>query len=98
MLIEPCGPVYLCLDATLQEQPLDDAAPVELPDISRYPLPSPPDPTPDAVAAAARLLVDAEYPVLLVGRGAQDSAGWDDTVTLAELLGAAVLTDLKRAT
>ncbi len=95
MLIEPRGPVYLCLDATLQEQPLDAGSPVELPDVARYPLPPPPAPTSDAVATAARLLVGAERPLLLAGRGAHSDDGWGDTVELAELLGAAVLTDLK---
>jgi thiamine pyrophosphate-dependent acetolactate synthase large subunit-like protein len=95
MLIEPRGPVYLCLDATLQEQPLDDTSPVDLPDVARYPLPAPPPPPSDAVVAAARLLVSAERPVLLVGRATRTDDGWSEVVELAELLGAAVLTDLK---
>jgi thiamine pyrophosphate-dependent acetolactate synthase large subunit-like protein len=39
---EPKGPVYICLDATIQEQPVDPA--IELPPLDRFPMASPADP------------------------------------------------------
>lgn len=89
--LEPCGPVYVCLDAGLQEQKL--ATPVALPDVASFAAPTAPAPDTDAVARAARLLVEAEHPVLLLGRTAATAAAWADLVALAELLGAAVITD-----
>ena len=44
-LTEPAGPTYVCFDATLQEQPLEQ--PVEIPDLSRFGVP----PSPQADAA-----------------------------------------------
>lgn len=92
---EPCGPVYVCFDAGLQEQRLDLSRPVPLPDPSRYPLPSVIEPPREAVEQAARWLVEAQFPVILLGRNSQGEAAWNDLVALAEALGAAVLTDPK---
>ncbi len=95
MLAEPRGPVYLCFDAGLQEQRLDPARPIELPDPAAYALAAPPPPPPEAVREVARMLAGASFPVLLAGRAARTQRGWDDLVALAEALGAAVLTDFK---
>ena len=89
--VEPRGPVYVCLDAGLQEQRL--AEPIALPDVGAYPLPTPPAPDPDAVARAAALLVAAERPVLLLGHTGGTESGWAATIALAEMLGLAVVTD-----
>ncbi len=89
--LEPRGPVYVCLDQGLQEERL--AAPVAMPDLANVVPPSAPAPDPDAVDRAARLLVEAERPLLLLGRSSASDAAWADTVALAELLGAAVTTD-----
>ena len=89
--LEPCGPVYVCLDAGLQEQRL--ATPIVLPDVASYPHPVPPAPEPSAVARAAAMLVAAERPVLLLGHTGGSERGWAATLALAEALGAAVVTD-----
>ena len=89
--VEPCGPVYVCLDAGLQEQRL--TAPVALPEVGAYPPPTQPAPDPDAVAQAAALLIAAEHPVLLLGHTGGTESGWAATITLAEKLGLAVVTD-----
>jgi thiamine pyrophosphate-dependent acetolactate synthase large subunit-like protein len=89
--LEPRGPVYVCLDAGLQEQRL--GAPVALPDVASFPPPSPPSPDPAAVARAAALLVAAEHPVLLLGHTGGTASGWAATIALAESLGLAVVTD-----
>lgn len=90
-MVEPGGPIYLCLDAGLQEERL--AQPPLLPDLSRYPLPAPIEPPPDAVRTSAEWLLAAQYPVIALGRIPQDRAAWDNLVELAELVGAAVVQD-----
>ena len=89
----PNGPVYVCLDAAIQEQPVTE--PIEFPDPNRY-RPAPPS-RPDAVAVAeaARLLAAAERPLTLYGRCRRTEADWGRRVALAERLGAAMLSDLK---
>jgi len=88
---EPRGPVFLTLDAGLQEQRVDPS--LELPDLSRYPLAAPVAPPPDAVRTAASWLVAARDPVILTGDGDRTQATWDRLVELAELLSAAVISD-----
>ena len=61
---EPQGPVYLCLDAGLQEQPLE--RPVPVPDVARFQPASAPHADPRAIDEAARQLVEARLPLILV--------------------------------
>jgi thiamine pyrophosphate-dependent acetolactate synthase large subunit-like protein len=89
----PPGPTYVCLDAALQEE-LADPLP-ELPPLARYVAPGPADPSPEALATAKRLLVQAERPLLMLGRVSAKREDWDRRVALAEQLGAHVLTDIK---
>jgi len=91
----PCAPTYVCLDAALQEAPLE--APVDLPDPSRHRPAPPPEPPAGSVARSARALQAAERPLILVGRTGRDERSWAERVALAERLGACVLTDLKVA-
>jgi acetolactate synthase-1/2/3 large subunit len=88
-LTEPCGPVYVCFDVTLQEMPLEQAPP--LPEVARYAPPAPIAPNPAALEEAARLLVHAERPVILADRAGRHAANVPALVRLAETLGAAVL-------
>lgn len=90
---EPQGPVYINLDAEVQEAPYAAGRP--MPDLGRYrPVPAPaPDPT--MLEEAARLLTGARRPAILMGRATRDPADWDRRVRLAESLGAMVITDLK---
>jgi thiamine pyrophosphate-dependent acetolactate synthase large subunit-like protein len=90
---EPQGPVYVNLDAGLQEQAL--AAPVPLPAIERFPAAVPGSPPPDAVREAARLLDAARRPLLMIGRVSRNAPDFDARVALAERLGAVALTDIK---
>ena len=50
---EPAGPVYLCYDVDLQEQPL--STPLQLPDVSRYAAARPVQADPDATGADGTL-------------------------------------------
>ena len=95
-MTEPRGPVYICLDAGLQEERIEGD--IELPDVARYPLPGPIEPSPEDVKEAIRWLASAQFPVILLGRVAQNDQAWKNVVELAELLGAAVLADPKSQT
>ncbi len=89
----PQGPVYVCLDAALQEERLAAGRVVPALDLVRFPLPAAIPPSDEDIAAAALRLVSAAEPTILVGRiGAPAHAALR---ALAETLGAAVLSDLK---
>jgi thiamine pyrophosphate-dependent acetolactate synthase large subunit-like protein len=91
----PTAPVYVCLDVSVQEDPLPPGT--EIPDPARFRPSATPAPAPDAVAAAARVLAGARRPLILAGRVGRSADAWDLRVRLAERLGARVLTDLKCA-
>ena len=86
---EPCGPVYLCYDADLQEARLTE--PVAIPDVNRFAPPPPLPANPDALRQAAEMLADAEHPVIIVGTVGRNPAAVEHLVELAELLAAPVL-------
>jgi thiamine pyrophosphate-dependent acetolactate synthase large subunit-like protein len=88
----PAGPVYVCLDQTLQEQPA--LAPAMAP-LDRFPAPQPGRPAPEAVAETLAAIRGARSPLLLFGRVSPDPDAWVARVKLAEATGADVLTDLK---
>jgi thiamine pyrophosphate-dependent acetolactate synthase large subunit-like protein len=91
---KPSAPVYVCLDAAVQESELP-ARGIELPNPARHPAPPAPGPLPEQVDAALVMLVSAARPLILMGRVSRDDEDWARRVALAEALGAAVLTDLK---
>jgi len=89
----PCGPVYIVLDVTTQEEPFDAAH--DLPDVSRFKAIPQPAPDPALLEEAARLLSGAKSPVILSGRVSRSPEAWRERVRLAEQLDAPVFTDLK---
>jgi thiamine pyrophosphate-dependent acetolactate synthase large subunit-like protein len=89
----PQGPVFVCLDAALQEEAL--AAPVTPPALDRTPVAATGVAPPEAVRDAARILSSARRPLMMIGRVSNDPADFARRVALAERLGAAVLTDIK---
>jgi acetolactate synthase-1/2/3 large subunit len=86
---EPAGPVYLALDAGLQEQPLEEE--VVPPDYARLAVPSAIGPDPAALRRLAESLVAAERPVIIPGYVGRDPRAFDLLVRLAELLGCGVV-------
>ena len=90
---EPKAPVYICLDAGLQEQTLDRKP--RLPDVSRYTPAPAASPSPDSIKAVVDLLAEAKNPLLLIGRGSVKREAWERRVRLAELSGASVLTSIR---
>lgn len=89
----PFAPTYVCLDAVMQESPLDEVPP--LPDLDRFRPYEPPAPSDETVAKIVEALREAKRPLLMVGRVGRGQQEWDERVRLAEALGAAVVTDLK---
>jgi thiamine pyrophosphate-dependent acetolactate synthase large subunit-like protein len=89
----PKGPVYLNFDLALQEDPIDAVPP--LPDVARFRPPPAPEPSGALIEEAARLLAEAERPVILMGRCSRDPAAWEKRIALAEAAGARVMTDRK---
>ncbi len=86
----PYGPVYICLDAGLQESPL--AEEVTIPDAARFaPPPSPAVPR-QSVLKALQAINGAKFPLILMGRVSRKQGDWDRRVRFAEAVGAAVLT------
>ena len=86
----PYGPVYICLDAGLQESSL--AEEILIPDAARFaPAPSPAAPR-DSVLKALKAIDKAKFPLILMGRVSRKQADWDRRVRFAEAIGAAVLT------
>ncbi|MBX9773875.1 MAG: thiamine pyrophosphate-binding protein [Xanthobacteraceae bacterium] len=91
----PAGPVYVNLDATLQESRLDH--PLAQADAGRFAVPLPSDPNPALVARAVSLIGRARRPVIMAGRVTRSVDGWNQRITLAETIKSRVLTDLKSA-
>jgi thiamine pyrophosphate-dependent acetolactate synthase large subunit-like protein len=89
----PSAPVYVCLDVSLQEQPLP--TPPAIPEVRRDRTPRSNGPDVLAVAATLELLGAARRPLFLLGRFGRDERDWDRRVALAERYGALVISDLK---
>jgi acetolactate synthase-1/2/3 large subunit len=84
----PMAPVMIVADGELQEGPIADDAKFYIPKLARA---MPPQGDSGSVAEAARLLVAAENPVILLERTARTADGLKYTVELAELLQAPVV-------
>ena len=89
----PQGPVYVNLDAEMQEAPL--AAPLPPITAVRYVPAAAQVPPAETIREAAAILRGAKTPMFLIGRVSRNPADWDARVALAEMLNATVLTDLK---
>jgi thiamine pyrophosphate-dependent acetolactate synthase large subunit-like protein len=85
----PYEPVALSLDGGLQEEPIHENG--EKLYVPRYVASSPPQGDSGAVREAARLLANAERPVIVVDRAARTPNGIKLLVELAELLQAPVV-------
>lgn len=89
----PSAPVYVCLDAGLQEASLDQ--PLQFPNIDRFKAPPAPRAQQQTIEEAATLLSQAKCPIILVGRGERSTKAWNARIALAERLGACVITEMK---
>ena len=82
MMTEPRGPIYMCYDAWLQEQPLDHD--VAMPPAGAAKVPTRIAPEPDALAAAADLIAAAARPVIIAEYVGREPEGFHALVALAE--------------
>jgi thiamine pyrophosphate-dependent acetolactate synthase large subunit-like protein len=82
-------PVVLCANGFLQEEPMPEADRRTL-KIPKLTVPTPPAGDPNAVNEVAKMLVNAENPVIVAGRVARTPEGIKLLVELAELLQAPV--------
>jgi thiamine pyrophosphate-dependent acetolactate synthase large subunit-like protein len=88
MMTEPRGPIYMCYDAWLQEQPLEQDVPLPRKDSVKAPSRMAPDPA--ALQTAADMLLDSKRPVILAEFVGREPEGFHGLVELAEALGAPV--------
>lgn len=88
-MTEPSGPVYVALDADLQEAELTSVPPRI--DWARVASGSRMGPDPAALDDAVQRLVAAERPVIVAGYAGRDAAAFDQIPALAEALGAGVI-------
>ncbi|HEV8686794.1 MAG TPA: thiamine pyrophosphate-binding protein [Gaiellaceae bacterium] len=84
----PQGPVYIALDAGLQEDEVAEDVP--LPDWEQLKTPSRIGPDPAALRTLAERLCASERPVLVAGYAGRDPNAFGQLVELSELLGAGV--------
>jgi acetolactate synthase-1/2/3 large subunit len=84
----PTLPVLVVADGALQENPIPDGAKLSIPKLTPV---SVPQGDPGAVTETARLLVNAENPVIVADRYARTPAAAPRLVELAELLQCAVV-------
>jgi acetolactate synthase-1/2/3 large subunit len=89
----PMAPVMLSLDAELQENPISDAETLRIPKLSKV---IPPQGDAAALAELAKMLVNAETPVIICDRVARTPAGMARLVDLAETLQCAVVDNAGR--
>ena len=86
---EPCGPVYLCYDAGLQEQKLE--RPVDVSEIASGAQPTAVQADPEALRKSAEMLASAERPVIVTEFTGRHPEAVGELVALAEEIAAAVI-------
>jgi len=80
----PMGPVLLVADSEMQENPIDEDEPLQIPKVPRF---AAAQGDSGAVAELAKLLVDAENPLIMADRGVPGPNGvLNHLVELAEVL------------
>jgi acetolactate synthase-1/2/3 large subunit len=85
MMTEPRGPIYICYDAWLQEQPLDRE--IKMPPAGAARAPTQMAADPKALEEAAGLIAAAEKPVIIAEYVGRAQAGFHALVELAETAG-----------
>ena len=88
-MTQPCGPVYICYDAEIQEKEYTEFPP--LPDPKKFLPPAPPAASQPTLQRVAQALLDSEHPVIVADRLGRSAVAFDALVKLAELLNIPVL-------
>jgi acetolactate synthase I/II/III large subunit len=89
----PMGPVFIALDAELQENPIPEGVNLQIPKFAPV---VPPQGDPAAIAEAAKMLVNAQNPLIVCDRVARTPAGMANLVALAEALQCGVIDNAGR--
>jgi acetolactate synthase-1/2/3 large subunit len=89
----PMGPVLIVADSELQEHPIEEGVNPRVPKLT---IAAPPQGDSGSVAEAAKMLVQAENPLIVVDRYARTQAGIDLLVELAETLQVPVIDQAAR--
>ncbi|MFQ5742998.1 MAG: thiamine pyrophosphate-binding protein [Acidobacteriota bacterium] len=89
--VPPGGPTFVTFSKDLWEQEVSRA---EILPRSRSELDLDLEPNPDQVSRLADMLLDAELPVIVVGRELNRFGGTDELIAIAQLLGAPVFMDV----
>ena len=89
----PMGPVFLALDAELQENPIPNAENLRIPKFEPV---IPPQGDSGALAEAAKMLVEAQNPLIICDRLARTPAGMASLIGLAETLQCGVIDNVGR--
>ena len=89
----PYGPVVIAADKYMQEGPIPEGSKLVIP---KYSPTKAPQGDEESVVEAARMLVNAEFPVIIAERAARTEAGLKYMVELAELLQAGVVDTIQR--
>ena len=88
-MTEPKGPVYICLDTDVQEAKI--TSPMVVPYAQLFRPPPGPGANPESLRQASRLLVEAEWPVIVAGEVGRNPRALPPMLDLAEALNAAVI-------
>ena len=88
-LTEPMGPVYLCYDAKLQEDRIENAPGLEFPTDSLVSVS--PSGNPQRLEEVARQLLQAKNPAIIAGMVGRNAGVWKSLVAFAEMLGLPVI-------
>jgi acetolactate synthase I/II/III large subunit len=81
---EPMAPIYINYDADIQEDALSSL--VEIPDVSRYAPPAPMQANGEALRQAAKLLINAQTPLIIADTLGRNPKTVPALIELAELL------------
>lgn len=95
-MTEPKGPVYLCYDVLLQEDPIPPSGPPALPDPGKIGVPTYIQGDLAALDKIAEALIEAESPVILTEYAGRKYETVAELVRLAETVGAAVVSEHQR--
>ncbi|HAK55868.1 MAG TPA: hypothetical protein DCP38_10370 [Acidobacteria bacterium] len=90
--VPPGGPTFVTFSKDLWETPVEQA---EIVPRSRSEVELSLEPDPDQTAEAARMLAEADFPIIVVGREMVRYDGADEIMAIADLLGAPIFLDIQ---
>jgi acetolactate synthase-1/2/3 large subunit len=86
---EPTGPVYVSFDTSIQEERLPEN--VDIPNLGKLKAPTPIQADVSVLREAAKMLTDANFPVVIVDEVGRNSSSVGELVKLSEMLALPVI-------